>query len=247
MSGEERTPRCGAGSSQARGVVARFADGSGACYQVDERHRDDRGEAAGRHNHIQVAWEGGVLGGYWPADAGRGRGRPRSPRLLRTAPGHRPVLAVGLRTAGLLPSGAGAVRVEAAADGAYRALLTDVDERTSELFADALDEVLAPLAAPRYLVSRVSLARPARRRDVYRLALGRLLHRPLPASESWHAVPAVLASSRTRAEAFAAAWAQHVGRTRLLNTQTPEGVGVLAACRGDDPFAATTQLRTVWR
>ena len=57
----------------------------------------------------------------------------------------------------------------------------------------------------------------------------------------------MLAGTRLRAEAFAAAWARHLGRSRLLSADTPEGVGVLAACRGDDPFAATTQLRTVWR
>ena len=156
-------------------------------------------------------------------------------------------VADGLRTGGLLPPGAGTVRLDAAPDGTYRAQLTGVDEGMSELFADALDEVLAPLAAPRYLVSRVSLVRPVLRRDTYRLAVGRLLRRPLPAWESWHAVPAVLAGTRARAEAFAAAWARHLGPSRLLFADSPEGIGVLAACRGDDPFAATTQLRTVWR
>ena len=28
---------------------------------------------------------------------------------------------------------------------------------------------------------------------------------------------------------------------------SPEGTGILAAQRGDDPFALTTQIRTLWR
>ena len=48
MSKEKRTPKGGAGSSQEWGIVARFADGSRAYYYVDERHRDDRGNAAER-------------------------------------------------------------------------------------------------------------------------------------------------------------------------------------------------------
>ena len=216
------------------------------------------GLAAGIGTDAAVAGPAGLLAAVALTGAGAGVGAAvgsvlTTARLLTadddaTGLGHvAAAVADGLRTAGLVPPGAGTVRLEATADGAYRALLADVDEPTSELFADALDEVLAPLAAPRYLVSRISLARPVHRRDVRRLALGRLLHRPLPAGESWHAVPAVLATGRARAEAFAAAWAEHVGPSRLLDAGTPEGLGVLAACRGDDPFAATTQLRTIWR
>ncbi len=156
-------------------------------------------------------------------------------------------VADGLQAAGIVPAGAGSVRVQPAPDGTYRALLDDVDEAASAAFAEALDEVLAPPAAPRYLVSRLSLHRPADRRGAYRLAVGRLFRRPLPAGESWHAVPAVLAANRARAEGFAEAWSTHVGPTRLLSAASPEGAGVLAACRGADPFAVTTQLRTVWR
>jgi hypothetical protein len=32
-----------------------------------------------------------------------------------------------------------------------------------------------------------------------------------------------------------------------LNARSPEGTGILAAQRGDDPFAVTTQIRTLWR
>ncbi len=33
----------------------------------------------------------------------------------------------------------------------------------------------------------------------------------------------------------------------MLFTGSPEGAGILAAQRGDDPFAVTTQIRTLWR
>jgi hypothetical protein len=42
------------------------------------------------------------------------------------------------------------VRVEAQADGGYRARLQEVPAAESALFAEALDEVLAPLSQPRY-------------------------------------------------------------------------------------------------
>jgi len=34
---------------------------------------------------------------------------------------------------------------------------------------------------------------------------------------------------------------------RMLYTGSPEGTGILVAQRGDDPFAVTTQIRTLWR
>ncbi len=33
----------------------------------------------------------------------------------------------------------------------------------------------------------------------------------------------------------------------MLFTGSPEGAGIQAAQRGDDPFAVTTQIRTLWR
>ena len=70
---------------------------------------------------------------------------------------------------------------------------------------------------------------------------------PWHGTEVWHAVPATLATNAQRANAFAEAWRRHVSRGRLLYTGSAEGFGVLEAVRGDDPFAVTTALRTVWR
>jgi hypothetical protein len=33
----------------------------------------------------------------------------------------------------------------------------------------------------------------------------------------------------------------------MLYTGSPEGTGILVAQRGGDPFAVTTQIRTLWR
>jgi hypothetical protein len=46
---------------------------------------------------------------------------------------------------------------------------------------------------------------------------------------------------------FARAWNARVSPGALLYTGSPEGTGILAAQRGDDPFAVTTQFQTLWR
>jgi len=43
------------------------------------------------------------------------------------------------------------------------------------------------------------------------------------------------------------AWNARVSPGELLYTSSPEGTGILAARRGDDPFEVTTQIRTLWR
>jgi Helicase conserved C-terminal domain len=42
-------------------------------------------------------------------------------------------------------------------------------------------------------------------------------------------------------------WNARVGPGAAVWTGSPEGTGILAAQRGDDPFALTTQIRTLWR
>lgn len=64
----------------------------------------------------------------------------------------------------------------------------------------------------------------------------------------YHAVPAALGANRKLAQVFARAWNARVSPGELLYTGSPEGApGILAAQRGDDPFAVTTQIRTLWR
>jgi hypothetical protein len=74
-------------------------------------------------------------------------------------------VANALHVAGLTGRGGDAVRVEAQADGGYRARLEEVPAAESALFAEALDEVLVPLSQPRYVIPRLILPPPASRPD----------------------------------------------------------------------------------
>jgi hypothetical protein len=152
-----------------------------------------------------------------------------------------------LHEAGLVSRDAAAVQLEPLPEGGYRARLRDVPAGESATFAATLDEVLAPLAQPRYVVPRLLLPRPAGRGPAIALAIRRMTGRGIPATVVYHAVPAALGANRKLAQVFARAWNTRVSPGELLYTGSPEGAGVLAAQRGDDPFAVTTQIRTLWR
>ena len=153
-----------------------------------------------------------------------------------------------LRDAGLVSQGAAALRIEPLPDGEYRARLAAVSAAESATFAAALDEVLSPLAHPRYIVPRLFVAPP--RRQAGRPATGRRgadAADGAPATVVYHAVPAVLGGNARLARAFATAWNARVSPGEMLYTGSPEGTGILVAQRGDDPFDVTTQIRTLWR
>jgi hypothetical protein len=152
-----------------------------------------------------------------------------------------------LHEARLVSRDAAAVQLEPLTGGGYRARLRDVPAAESATFATALDEVLSPLAQPRYLVPRLFLPRPARRRAAVALAVRRLTGRSVPATVVYHAVPAALGANRKLAQVFARAWNARVSPGELLYAGSPEGTGILTAQRGDDPFSVTTQIRTLWR
>jgi hypothetical protein len=151
-----------------------------------------------------------------------------------------------LHAAKLTSRGSDAVRVEAQADGGYRARLL-VPAAESALFAEALDEVLAPLSQPRYVIPRLILAPPAGPAAAARLAVRRLVTGHVPATVVYHAVPTALSGNKKLALDFERAWNARVGPGAAVYAGSPEGTGILAAQRGDDPFALTTQIRTLWR
>jgi hypothetical protein len=152
-----------------------------------------------------------------------------------------------LRDAGLVSQGAAALRIEPLPDGEYRARLAAVSAAESATFAAALDEVLSPLAHPRYIVPRLFVAPPADKRAARRLARGTTAADGAPATVVYHAVPTVLGGNAKLARAFAAAWNARVSPGEMLYTGSPEGTGIMVAQRGDDPFDVTTQIRTLWR
>jgi len=155
-------------------------------------------------------------------------------------------VADALQAGGATTVGAAGVRIAGTSGGAVSCEL-DAPAPESALFAASLDELLAPLADPRWLVSRLVLPAPTTAVERRRLALARTLGRPVEAAVAWHAVPAALSRSRARVSAFEAAWRTHVGAGRLVLGKDPEGAALLELLRGEDPFALTSRVRTVWR
>jgi len=177
----------------------------------------------------------------------------RTARRLASAPGSGSLddlaaaTADALHAAKLTSRGGDAVQVEAQADGDYRARLQEVPEAESALFAEALDEVLAPLSQPRYVIGRLILPAPTGPAAAAELAVRRLVTGHVPATVVYHAVPTALSGNKKLALAFERAWNARVGPGSVIYAGSPEGAGILAAQRGDDPFALTTQIRTLWR
>jgi superfamily II DNA or RNA helicase len=179
----------------------------------------------------------------------------RQLRALRTTPAQEQTatlqqmasaVADALRCCGDTTVGAAGVQVRGIRGGEFACEL-DAPTPESVLFAACLDELLAPLADPRWLVSRLVLPVPAAAAARRRLARARALGRPVEAAVAWHAVPSTLGRSKSRVAAFETAWRTHVGAGRLVLAKDPEGSALLELLRGEDPFAVTSRLRTVWR
>jgi superfamily II DNA or RNA helicase len=178
----------------------------------------------------------------------RARALRRAGRLLSGTTGEPPLLryayavADALKACELSRYGAEGVVARVEPGGSYRLSLADVDAATSERFALALDEVLSPIAAPRYVMPRYVL-RPGPIRPRTREWLEGTAHAD---GVVYHAVPATLGQNRGRAATFAVAWNTWVSDGEPVYTNTPEGEGVLATHRGEDPLSATTVLRVAW-
>ncbi|HEY4026016.1 MAG TPA: DEAD/DEAH box helicase family protein [Candidatus Dormibacteraeota bacterium] len=157
-------------------------------------------------------------------------------------------LAEALSATGLVRPALGlaTVRVSPLPDGTYRCFLEGASLQESRTFADALDELLAPIDQPRYVIPRYVAAPPASAWS----ALWRVL-RPRWSRAGlqvvYHAVPSVLAANRDLASAFGRAWNVHVSDGEPLYQRDPRAAAVIELQRGEDPFAITTQMRTLWR
>ena len=100
-------------------------------------------------------------------------------------------------------------------------------EARVDALALALDQALAPLASPRYVVPRqVTASTPLDLPSAVRVGLGR--QHPA-AGTVWHPVPDVLGTNAQRAASYARAFDHWVGGGPVLYTGSPEGAGVLAA------------------
>jgi len=147
-------------------------------------------------------------------------------------------VADALKLAELSPVGSEAVLTSLDPDGVYRATLDGAPADVTEMFATALDETLAPLANPRYVIARYLVTATS--------GSALLGGRAEPNAVVYHAVPSILGVKAQRARAFERAWACWVSSSTALYTGSPEGAGVLAAQRGEDPFSVTTMMRVTW-
>ena len=178
-----------------------------------------------------------------------GRATLRGASAHRVGLGHvAAAVADGLQRADLSPVGSDALRVQVAPDGTTSYALAGVDEDVSARFATAFEEVVSPMASPRYVVPRRVTSAPAGLEGFKRGLRSR--GRQQPDGEVWHTVPSVLAAHRRTADAFAAAWHHWAGGdgtpVRVVYAHSPAGAGVLATHRGEDPFAVTCVVRRVW-
>jgi hypothetical protein len=118
---------------------------------------------------------------------------------------------------------------------------------TLTLAAVILLAAASPAVAATVVVAAIVLIGAAAAAAAAGLAVRRLVTGHVPATVVYHAVPAALSGNKKLALAFERAWNARVGAGAAVWSGSPEGTGILAAQRGDDPFALTTQIRTLWR
>jgi len=157
-------------------------------------------------------------------------------------------VADGLAAAGLVREGvsAAAVRVVVQPDGYYRCYLAGATLEDSSLFATSLDELLSPLRQPRYLVPRYIAQAPTTTLGALVLLVRQSMRPGRGAAVVYHAVPAVLATTRERADLFASAWNRHVSAGDAIFESDPKAEAIIELQRGEDPFDVLTQMRTLW-
>jgi superfamily II DNA or RNA helicase len=141
---------------------------------------------------------------------------------------------------------AAAVRVASQPDGYYRCYLEGATLQDSNVFATELDELLAPIQSPRWIIPRYVSAPPRNFLGGLRLLAGRLGKNRVGAAVVYHAVPALLGANKSRVQAFEVAWNRRVSAGRAIFQDDPKAQAIIQLQRGEDPFAVTTQMRTLW-
>lgn len=103
------------------------------------------------------------------------------------------------------------VDVRELAPGIHAASLSGGTFREQSIFADCMDEVLAPVLNPRYIIIRSG--------------------RGIDRRKDYHAVPMPLAANKERATCFLEKWEGRMGPAELIYTRTPEGRAALLKAR----------------
>jgi superfamily II DNA or RNA helicase len=157
-------------------------------------------------------------------------------------------IAEALVATGLIDSrlAAAAVRVATQPDGYYRCYLEGATLQDSSVFAAALDELFAPIQSPRWIIPRYVSGPPGNFLGGLRLLAGRFANDRIGASIVYHAVPSALGANKARVQAFEAAWNRRVSAGKALYQDDPRAQAIIQLQRGADPFAVTTQMRTLW-
>lgn len=169
---------------------------------------------------IGVALAGAGLG--WAGQAGARWLRAR--RVASESGVDGMLLAFGRTVAAAMDDGAEVV-VEPEASGHWVVRLRQADAARSQCFAEAVEQILAPVDFPRYIVSR-------------RMGLGHAV--------MWHAVPDGFGVNKQAATAFLHHWQRYVSRGQVLYTGSPEGAGIADSVRGLDPMDLATAMYAQW-
>jgi superfamily II DNA or RNA helicase len=157
------------------------------------------------------------------------------------------VVADALKAASGAERGAEALRITPDVDGWLRCELDGVPTDQALRFSAVLDELLAPLTEPRYLIGRKILAPPTARLARWLFAARAVVGLPLPGAVAWHPVPRWFAKNQKRLGCLQSAWQRHIGPSRLTRADAPDGQAILDLFRGDNPLSVVTQLRTTWQ
>lgn len=142
--------------------------------------------------------------------------------------------------------GAGSVRVVTEANGYYRCSLLGATAEESRVFAESLDELLAPLSNPRYVIPRYIDEPATSAISALRLRWQRIRAGRIGGAVVYHAIPTYLAANKQRATAFARAWNHHVSAGMPLFRSDPVVKGILEVQGGESLFEVSTQMRSVW-
>lgn len=141
----------------------------------------------------------------------------------------------------LTPAAARSLAIEPRASGYLRVWLRAATPEEAARFTAALDGVVDPDDAPRYLVSRLVPGPGVGR------ALGRVLRRRPPFERLWVPVPADLGRRKDRAEVFARAWGRWFGPTELRFTRRGDAGGDALAAAGAQASDYEARTRRIWR
>ena len=124
------------------------------------------------------------------------------------------------------------VKVGERAGGYVRAFLEDASEEDSRLFAAALREALGPLENPRYVLPReVDVMEETWLSKMMPEVIGRYLTRRVRKMAMLHAVPAELATTKERAQAYQHYWNQYVSPGEVVYAHRDEGKLLLERAR----------------